>query len=192
MTYGCPEKKRKKKRAMCVRDRRAYSMTLRKTNEHRAGKRETVSQKLCPKLQGKRGNKKSKQLPSSVPANERFPPPTCVSNERWTALLSILSSKKSAMMSPWTHLEPTSVKKHYPSPPSPLPHFLFHLSPSFPLHFVPATPILLWAPIFWKEREKEKEHVTHTCTVHIYIFIFFLVPLSLIHVCSFSCPTEEY
>lgn len=54
---------------------------------------------------------------------------TCVSNERWTDLLSILSSQKSAMMSPWTHTEPTSVKKHYSSPPSPsMPHFLFHLS----------------------------------------------------------------
>lgn len=51
-------------------------------------------------------------------------PPTYVSNERWMALLSILSSQ-SAMMSPWTLSEPTSVKKH------------FALSLSFASHFPP-------------------------------------------------------
>lgn len=39
---------------------------------------------------------------------------------------------KSAMMSPWTHLEPTSVKKHYSSPPSPCLIFC-STSPSFTL-----------------------------------------------------------
>lgn len=48
--------------------------------------------------------------------------------------------QKSAMMSPWTHLEPTSVRKHYSLPPPlPLLYFLLHLSllhaPSLPLKF---------------------------------------------------------
>lgn len=50
----------------------------------------------------------STQLPACVPAHERSAySPTCVSNERWTALLSILSSKIShdVTMNPsWTHL----------------------------------------------------------------------------------------
>lgn len=64
--------------------------------------------------------------------------PTCVSNERWTALLSILSSKIShdVTMNPsWTHL----CQKALLQPSLSLPHFLFHLSllhaPFLPLRF---------------------------------------------------------
>lgn len=140
------KKKRERESNVCVRDRRAYTMTLRKTNEHRAGKGETESQKLYMKLQGKE-EIKSRHSYQRVCQQMSFPPPTCVSNERWTALLSILSSKKSAMMSPWTHLEPTSVKKHYSNPPSPPPYFLFHLALSFRSRSVPVALILLWVPI---------------------------------------------
>lgn len=50
----------------------------------------------------------STQLPACVPAHERSAwSPTCVSNERWTVLLSILSSKKRKIQNqPWCHHEP--------------------------------------------------------------------------------------
>lgn len=71
----------------------------------------------------------STQLPACVPAHERSPAysRTCVSNERWTALLSILSSGIShdVTMNPsWTHL----CQKALLQPSLSLPHFLFHLS----------------------------------------------------------------
>lgn len=53
--------------------------------------------------------------------------------------------KESAMMSPWTHLEPTSVKKHYSGPPSRCLVFC-STSPSFALRSC-LSRVLHWAPI---------------------------------------------
>lgn len=92
----------------------------------------------------------STQLPACVPAHERSAwSPTCVSNERWTVLLSILSSKKEkykishdVTMNPsWTHL----CQKALLQPSLSLPHFLFHLS----LLHTPASQILHWAPFLF-------------------------------------------
>ena len=93
----------------------------------------------------------STQLPACVPANERsLPIPQHVCPMKGERLSCLYFPQKSAMMSPWTHLELTSVKKHYSSPPS------LSLSPSFsvpPLpsssRSVPASPILNWAPILF-------------------------------------------
>lgn len=55
--------------------------------------------------------------------------------------------QKSAMMSPWTHLEPTSVKKHYSGPPSL--SASFSVPPLPPSRSTPASRILHWAPILF-------------------------------------------
>lgn len=123
----------------------------------------------------------STQLPACVPAHERSAySPTCVSNERWTALLSILSSKIShdVTMNPsWTHL----CQKALLQPSLSLPHFLFHLSllhaPLLPLEFFSELPFFC-VPLF-----------------HISVFfnisprrsmsLFSFPPLSLKHTTSF-------
>lgn len=75
----------------------------------------------------------STQLPACVPAHERSAwSPTCVNGSPVYTFLKKKKNTKSAMMSPWTHLEPTSVKKHYSSPPSPCLIFC-STSPSFTL-----------------------------------------------------------
>lgn len=71
-------------------------MTLRTTNEHRAGNSETESQKLYMKLQGEEEIKSSTQLPASVPTKSAFPNQhVCLmKGERLSCLYSPQKKKK--------------------------------------------------------------------------------------------------
>lgn len=164
------------RRDVCVRDRRAYT-TMYSSNKNKWAQslEERERARSCfsllhygKKRRGERVKRKkykkgvcvlsvhflgciqrlSTQLPACVPAHECSAySPTCVSNERWTALLSILSSKIShdVTMNPsWTHL----CQKALLQPSLSLPHFLFHLSllhgPFLPLEFFSELPFFFF------------------------------------------------
>lgn len=197
-------------RHLCVRDRRAYTTMYSSNKNKWAQSLEQLEQEpkaflLLNKLrENERGreNKKeecvcvcvlffvhilgciqrlSTQLPWCVPAHECSAySPRCLSNERWTALLSILSSKIShdVIMNPsWTHLCQKALRR----PSLSLPHFLFHLSLLhalfLPFKFFTELPLFCF-PLF---------HISVFFNISLLLSmsLFSLPPLSLKHTNSF-------
>lgn len=141
------------KRNVCVRDRRAHT-TLYSSNKNKwAQTLEHRERKVFITAEEMRGKRKEdgekKKIERGVCAYfgvhlevldlhvcqhiSALPVPKHVCPMKGERLSCLYFPQKSAMMSPWTHLEPTSVKKHYSSPPSRRLIFC-STSPFFTLH----------------------------------------------------------